>query len=398
MIVNALPQTRPNDFTKAIPIVKEIMESIKEKDDEALYELTEKFDKVKIKNIKVSKEELIEQASKLDNTLRNSIDVIYEQLKAFHELTMPPNMGGENGNVLFGIIWKSIERVGIYVPGGKHSYPSTLLMAGVPAKVAGVSEIYVATPANKEGTIDPALAYISLKLGVNEVYRIGGAQAIIALALGTKSVKKVDKIIGPGNIYVQAAKYLVSNIVGIDGIEGPTELVIIADSSAKAEYIVLDMKAQAEHGDDSYIVLLSDSYEIMKKVEESLKDDSKIFYVVKTKDIEEAIELANSIAPEHLSLYVKDPLTVINKIRNSGAISLGSTPPALIDYAAGPNHILPTNGWARFKGGITVYDFLKPIMYAYAQNIDKRLVDASIALANHEGFVIHGKSIGVRYE
>ncbi|MEM4082600.1 MAG: histidinol dehydrogenase [Saccharolobus sp.] len=398
MIVNALPQTRPNDFTKAIPIVKEIMESIKEKDDEALYELTEKFDKVKIKNIKVSREELIEQASKLDNTLRNSIDVIYEQLKAFHELTMPPNMGGANSNVSFGIIWKSIERVGIYVPGGKHSYPSTLLMAGVPAKVSGVNEIYVATPTNKEGTIDPALAYISLKLGVNEVYRIGGAQAIIALALGTKSVKKVDKIIGPGNIYVQAAKYLVSNIVGIDGIEGPTELVIIADSSAKAEYIVLDMKAQAEHGDDSYIVLLSDSYEIMKKVEESLKDDSKIFYVVKTKDIEEAIELANSIAPEHLSLYVKDPLTVINKIRNSGAISLGSTPPALIDYAAGPNHILPTNGWARFRGGITVYDFLKPIMYAYAQNIDKRLVDASIVLANHEGFVIHGKSIGVRYE
>ncbi|MEM3911151.1 MAG: histidinol dehydrogenase [Saccharolobus sp.] len=398
MIVNALPQTRPNDFTKAIPIVKEIMESIKEKDDEALYELTEKFDKVKIKNIKVSREELIEQSSKLDNTLRNSIDVIYEQLKAFHELTMPPNMGGGNSNVSFGIIWKSIERVGIYVPGGKHSYPSTLLMAGVPAKVAGVNEIYVATPTNKEGTIDPALAYISLKLGVNEVYRIGGAQAIIALALGTKSVKKVDKIIGPGNIYVQAAKYLVSNIVGIDGIEGPTELVIIADSSAKAEYIVLDMKAQAEHGDDSYIVLLSDSYEIMKKVEESLKDDSKIFYVVKTKDIEEAIELANSIAPEHLSLYVKDPLTVINKIRNSGAISLGSTPPALIDYAAGPNHILPTNGWARFRGGITVYDFLKPIMYAYAQNIDKGLVDASIVLANHEGFVIHGKSIGVRYE
>ncbi|MEM0067884.1 MAG: histidinol dehydrogenase [Saccharolobus sp.] len=398
MIVNVLPQTRPNDFTKAIPIVKEIMESIKEKDDEALYELTEKFDKVKIKNIKVSREELIEQASKLDNTLRNSIDVIYEQLKAFHELTMPPNMGGGNSNVSFGIIWKSIERVGIYVPGGKHSYPSTLLMAGVPAKVAGVNEIYVATPANKEGTIDPALAYISLKLGVNEVYRIGGAQAIIALALGTKSVKKVDKIIGPGNIYVQAAKYLVSNIVGIDGIEGPTELVIIADSSAKAEYIVLDMKAQAEHGDDSYIVLLSDSYEIMKKVEESLKDDSKIFYVVKTKDIEEAIELANSIAPEHLSLYVKDPLTMINKIRNSGAISLGSTPPALIDYAAGPNHILPTNGWARFRGGITVYDFLKPIMYANAQNIDKALVNASIVLANHEGFVIHGKSIGVRYE
>ncbi|MEM0188405.1 MAG: histidinol dehydrogenase [Saccharolobus sp.] len=398
MIVNALPQTRPNDFTKAIPIVKEIMESIKEKDDEALYELTEKFDKVKIKNIKVSREELIEQASKLDNTLRNSIDVIYEQLKAFHELTMPPNMGGGNSNVSFGIIWKSIERVGIYVPGGKHSYPSTLLMAGVPAKVSGVNEIYVATPANKEGTIDPALAYISLKLGVNEVYRIGGAQAIIALALGTKSVKKVDKIIGPGNIYVQAAKYLVSNIVGIDGIEGPTELVIIADSSAKPEYIVLDMKAQAEHGDDSYIVLLSDSYELMKKVEESLKDDTKIFYVVKTRDIEEAIELANMIAPEHLSLYVKDPLKIINKIRNSGAISLGSTPPALIDYAAGPNHILPTNGWARFRGGITVYDFLKPIMYAYAQNIDKRLVDASIVLANHEGFVIHGKSIGVRYE
>jgi len=366
--------------------------------DKALYEFTEKFDKIKISNIKVNKEEIEIQASKLDNKIKKTIDIIYEQLKTFHQITMPPNIGGGFQGISFGILWKSIERAGIYVPGGKYTYPSTLLMAGVPAKVAGVKEIYVATPPSSESGLNPALAYISIKLGVTEIYKVGGAQAIAALAFGTESVKKVDKIVGPGNIYVQAAKYLVSNVVGIDGIEGPTELVIIADETAKSEHVTLDMKAQAEHGENTFIVLLSHSEELIREIESKLKDDSGTYYIIKTKDIDESIELANIIAPEHLSLYVKEPLSIINKINNAGAISLGITPPALIDYAAGPNHILPTNGWARIRGGLTVYDFLKPIMYANLREVNKELFESSIILANYEGFVIHGKSIGVRYE
>ncbi|ACP48392.1 Histidinol dehydrogenase [Sulfolobus islandicus Y.N.15.51] len=398
MISYSLPNERPNDFSRVIPVVRDIIESVKARGDNALYQLTEKLDKVKINNIKVSEEELKTQASKLDPKVKQAIDVAYEQLKAFHEMLVPPNIGGGYQGISFGVVWRSIEKIGIYVPSGKYSYPSTLLMAGIPAKVAKVKEIYVASPPNQEGSVNPALAYVAIKLGVNDVYKVGGAQAIAALAYGTESVRKVYKIVGPGNVYVQAAKFLVSNVVGIDGIEGPTELVIIADETAKAEHVVLDMKAQAEHGPDTYIVLLSNDDELLKKVEEKIMDDKKIYYIIKTKNIDEAIEIANKIAPEHLSLYVKDAYTLMDKIVNAGAISLGNTPPAIIDYVAGPNHILPTNGWARIRGGVTVYDFIKPTMYANVRDINKQLLEASISLANYEGFVIHGKSIGVRYE
>ncbi|QGA54652.1 histidinol dehydrogenase [Sulfolobus sp. E5-1-F] len=398
MISYSLPNERPNDFSRVIPVVKDIIESVRARGDKALYELTEKLDKVKIDNIKASEEELKTQASKLDSKVKQAIDMAYDQLKAFHEMLVPPNIGGGYRGISFGVVWKSIERIGIYVPSGKYSYPSTLLMAGIPAKVAKVKEIYVASPPTQEGTVNPALAYVAIKLGVNEVYKVGGAQAIAALAYGTESVKKVYKIVGPGNVYVQAAKFLVSNVVGIDGIEGPTELVIIADETAKPDYIALDMKAQAEHGPDTYIVLLSSDEELLRKVEEKIKDDKKVYYIIKTKNLDEAIEIVNKIAPEHLSLYVKDAYALMDKVVNAGAISLGNTPPAIIDYVAGPNHILPTNGWARVRGGITVYDFIKPTMYASIRDINKQLLEASISLANYEGFVIHGKSIGARYE
>ncbi|QXJ29918.1 Histidinol dehydrogenase [Saccharolobus shibatae B12] len=398
MISYSLPNERPNDFSRVIPIVRDIIESVKARGDNALYELTEKLDKVKINNIKVSEEELRTQASKLDPKVKQAIDVAYEQLKAFHEMLVPPNIGGGYQGISFGVVWRSIEKIGIYVPSGRYSYPSTLLMAGIPAKVAKVKEIYVASPPTQEGSVNPALAYVAIKLGVNDVYKVGGAQAIAALAYGTESVRKVYKIVGPGNVYVQAAKFLVSNVVGIDGIEGPTELVIIADETAKPEHVALDMKAQAEHGPDTYIVLLSNDDELLKKVEEKIKDDKKIYYIIKTKNIDEAIEIANKIAPEHLSLYIKDAYTLMDKIVNAGAISLGNTPPAIIDYVAGPNHILPTNGWARIRGGVTVYDFIKPTMYANVRDINKQLLEASISLANYEGFIIHGKSIGARYE
>jgi histidinol dehydrogenase len=275
MISYSLPNERPNDFSRVIPVVRDIIESVKARGDNALYQLTEKLDKVKINNIKVSEEELKTQASKLDPKVKQAIDVAYEQLKAFHEMLVPPNIGGGYQGISFGVVWRSIEKIGIYVPSGKYSYPSTLLMAGIPAKVAKVKEIYVASPPSQEGSVNPALAYVAIKLGVNDVYKVGGAQAIAALAYGTESVRKVYKIVGPGNVYVQAAKFLVSNVVGIDGIEGPTELVIIADETAKPEHVVLDMKAQAEHGPDTYIVLLSNDDELLKKVEEKIMDDKK---------------------------------------------------------------------------------------------------------------------------
>jgi len=272
-------------------------------------------------------------------------------------------------------------------------------MAGVTAKVAGVKEIFFSTPPRKDKSIDPAVAYIALKLGVKSTYRIGGPQAIAAMAFGTESVRKVEKIVGPGNRYVQAAKLLVSNEVGIDGIEGPTELVVIADKFANPRDIILDLQAQSEHGSDSFLVLISDSEDLIKAISEVLERDDKVYYVVKVNEIIDAINIANEIAPEHLSLNVRDARGLMKLVKNAGVVTIGNTPPALVDYSAGPNHILPTNAWAKVRGGVTVYDFLKPISYIEASNrISKDLINATLILAEYEGFKIHKESVKVRYE
>lgn len=394
MIKRDLPKERPNDFTRVLPDVEKIVNEVRNRGDQALIELEEKFDKIKLTSITLQKIE--ELASQVDNNLKEAIDVIYSQIYEFNTLIKPPNIiGGGNNGIDYGAIWKSIEKIGIYVPGGEKAYPSTLLMAGVPAVVAGVNEIYVASPPNK---ITPAIAYIALKLNVNEIYTIGGAQAIAALAYGTETVKKVDKIVGPGNIYVQAAKYLVSRDVAIDGIEGPTELVIIADETANPSHIILDLRAQAEHGKFTFLVLLTNSDKIIDVISKELEQDANTYYLIRVSDLEEAITLANEIAPEHLSLHVTNARAYINKIKNAGVVTLGSTPPAIIDYSAGPNHILPTNKWAKVRGGISVYDYLKMVMYASSVNPDKKIIDASKILAKYEGFEYHANSIGVRYE
>ena len=393
MIKRELPKERPNDFARVLPDVEKIVNEVKNRGDQALIEFEQKFDKIKLSSITLQKVE--ELASQVDSNLKEAIDVIYSQIYEFNALIKPPNIiGGGNNGVDYGVIWKSVEKIGIYVPGGDKAYPSTLLMAGVPAVVAGVNEIYVSTPPNK---ITPAIAYIGLKLNVKEIYTIGGAQAIAALAYGTETVKKVDKIVGPGNIYVQAAKYLVSRDVAIDGIEGPTELVIIADETANPNHIVLDLKAQAEHGKFTFLVLLSNSDRIIDFVSKELEQDENTYYLIKVSDIDEAITLANEIAPEHLSLHVSNAKTHLDKVKNAGAVTLGSTPPAIIDYSAGPNHILPTNKWAKVRGGISVYDYIKMVMYASSTNPDKKIIEASKVLAKYEGFEFHANSIGVRY-
>ncbi|BCS91639.1 Histidinol dehydrogenase [Metallosphaera sp. J1] len=395
MIKRELPTRRVQSFSQVLEKVNEITERVRKEGDRALREFALQFDGVKLDELVLGEAQVTSAASKVPPEVKGAIDEIWDQLVSFHELIMPPSLGGGSKNVEYGVLWRPLQRVGIYVPGGKKSYPSTLMMAGIPAKIAGVEEIHVATPVKDE--LDPAIAYIATKLKVKRIYPVGGAQAIAALAFGTESVTKVDKIVGPGNIYVQAAKYIVSKEVGIDGIEGPTELVVIADETSDPKSVALDLMAQGEHGSSSFLVLMSTSEELLNKVGELLGDENE-YYMVRTETLEKAVELANQLAPEHLSLYTSRSRELLHLVKNAGAVTLGNTPPALIDYSAGPDHILPTNGWARFRGGVTVYDFLKPVSYVNAERADRGLVKAAEILAEYEGFRNHARSIGVRYE
>jgi histidinol dehydrogenase len=397
-ILRNLPSGRSRDFGDVVEYVKNIIEYVRIYGDKALIEFTRKFDGVEIEGVKIDAKELEKCMGLLPNNVKNSIDIIYNHLFNIHYTTLPKDIKININGVIMGISWRSIYRVGIYVPGGAKSYPSTLLMAGVPAVVAGVKEIYISSPPMKNKCVDPAIAYIATKISAKEVYRIGGAHAIAAMAYGTESVSKVDKIVGPGNIYVQVAKYLVQGDVDIDGVEGPTELVIIADEYADCRKIALDMMAQSEHGKDVLVMLLTPSGKLIDEVEKELAQD-KIhrYYLIRVKDIDEALEIANKLAPEHLSLYIKESQKYLEKVVNSGAVTMDSESPSMIDYL-GPNHILPTNGWAKTRGALTVYDFLKPIAILYnSKDIDKELLDAAKVLARYEGFIIHEQSIGERY-
>lgn len=396
MIIRDIPSSRITDFSNLINYVKNIIDYIKAYGDKALIELTRKYDGVEISSVELDHRELERCAEKTPTSVKKSIDVIYNHLYNFNYHILPKDIKIDLSGVSLGISWRSIDRVGIYVPSGRRSYPSTLLMAGVPAIVAGVKEIYISSPPMGGGCINPAIAYGTLKLGVKNVYRVGGPHAIAAMAYGTESVVKVNKIVGPGNIYVQIAKYLVQEVVDIDGIEGPTELVVVADEYADYRKIVLNMKAQAEHGRDTFIVLLTPSHEIIERVEQELASDKEhTYYIAKVRGIDEAIEIVNNLAPEHLSLYIRDPFSYLDRIRNVGAISLGSESSALIDYL-GPNHILPTSGWARTRGVLTVYDFLKPIAILYSsKDATTEIMNAARILAEYEGFLFHKESMGV---
>lgn len=396
MILRNIPSNRTAEFGNLVDYVRSIVEYVRAYGDKALIELTRKYDRIDIDSIKLDHEDLEKCAEALPDDVKRSIDIIYSHLYSFNSIIMPSDIKIELNGMILGIIWRSIDRIGIYVPGGRRAYPSTLFMAGVPAVVAGVKEVYISSPPTGSGCINPAIAYGALKLSAKGVYRIGGPHAIAAMAYGTESVVKVSKIVGPGNIYVQIAKYLVRDNVDIDCIEGPTELVIVADSNADYRKIVVDMKAQAEHGGDTFIALLTPSSEIIEEVEKELLNDTEhTYYIVMVRDIDEAIEIANSLAPEHLSLYVKDPHSYLDKIRNAGAVTLGSEPPALVDYL-GPNHILPTNGWARTRGALSVYDFLKPIATLYSsRTASTEIISAAKSLAEYEGFLLHRESMGV---
>ncbi|MDP3013808.1 MAG: histidinol dehydrogenase [Candidatus Subteraquimicrobiales bacterium] len=401
---------------EVLEAVTNIIEDVRRNGDEALIKYAKMFDGVDLKKtgLKVSAAEIDEAYNLADKTFVESIKLIKERVEAFHQRQKVDSWFVEEGNILLGQLVRPIGVAGIYVPGGLASYPSSVIMNAVPAKIAGVGEIVMCTPPNLEGKVNPDTLIAAREAGVNEIYRVGGAQAIAALACGTETVKKVDKITGPGNIYVTLAKKVVIGQVDIDMLAGPSEIVVLADKTANPLYIAVDMLSQAEHAPDAMAVLVTTSEALAKKArlilieevaklnrreiaETSLKVNGRIFVTSSSAD---AVRLVNLIAPEHLELMVEKPLEKLQEIENAGAIFLGSfTPEAIGDYFAGPNHVLPTGGTARFYSPLGVEDFIKKSnVLFYDKESLKRASKTVKVIAKTEGLEAHFKSIEIRFE
>lgn len=390
--------------------VKNILADVRKNGDSAVKKYTLKFDRHNLP-FRLKASEVAQYAKKADKKIVKALELSAKRIWEFHEKQNEKSWYLQKDGALLGQIISPIERAGVYVPGGKASYPSTVLMDVIPAQVAGVKGIALCVP-TPNGEINPyVMAAIEL-LSVKEVYRIGGAQAVGAMAYGTESIKKVDKIVGPGNIYVALAKKMVFGEVGIDMIAGPSEILIIADETANPEFAAADMLSQAEHDELASSVLITDSEVLVNNVIQELKAQFKELKrkdiakkslkrfgaVIKTKNIKEAIDIANDIAPEHLEIMTKNPEKDAEMIKNAGAIFLGQwTPEPLGDYSAGPNHTLPTGGTARFSSPLGVYDFIKRTSLL---QFDKRgfelLSDTVEAIADIEGLEAHANTIRVR--
>ncbi|MBI4682665.1 MAG: histidinol dehydrogenase [Nitrospirae bacterium] len=401
---------REDDIQKT---VRKIIIDVQKQGDRAVRIYTEKFDSLKLKTFAVSKKELEASAKHAGNKFLKSLKNAAGRIKTFHERQKENSWQFSEGGITVGQIIRPLERVGVYVPGGKAAYPSTVLMNVIPAQVAGVKEIAMCVP-TPGGKINPYVASAVKLLGVKEVYRIGGAQAVAALAYGTETIKKVDKIVGPGNIFVAAAKKIVFGDVGIDMIAGPSEILIIADKTANPVFIVSDLLSQAEHDEIASSVLITDSVALAEKVlcelpkqlkklkrqDIARKSLRKYGAIIITKDLVSAVELANRIAPEHLEIMTRKPSGLLPNIRNAGAVFLGQwTPEPLGDYAAGPNHTLPTGGTARFSSPLGVYDFIKrtSLINASKEGFAK-LAGTVETMADVEGLEAHGNTVRVRNE
>ena len=389
--------------------VKEIIREVREKGDSALVSFTERFDGIKItpEELEVPFEELERAYESLEEDVRSALEIAEERIRSFHEKQVERSFIAEEEGIILGQKVVPLKRVGIYVPGGKAAYPSTVLMNAVPASVAGVEEIIMVSPKPNKYTL--ASAYIA---GVSRVFRVGGAQAVSALAFGTERVPKVDKIVGPGNIYVALAKKLLFGVVDIDMVAGPSEILVIADSSADPSWVASDLLSQAEHDELSASILITDSEEladgVVKEVERLLEDLERkdiarrslerfgtVFLV---NSMEHACEVANLIAPEHLEVMTREPFSLLPCLRNAGAVFLGSyTTEPLGDYILGPNHTLPTGGTARFFSPLGVYDFVKrsSILYVSREGFDK-VSELAMILARAEGLPAHELAVRIR--
>lgn len=390
--------------------VKNILADVRKRGDSAVEKYTHKFDRHNLPfRLKVS--EVSQYAKKADKKIVKALELSAKRIWDFHEKQKEKSWSFKKDGILLGQIISPIERAGVYVPGGKASYPSTVLMNVIPAQAAGVKEIALCVPTLNGETNPYVMAAIEL-LGVKEVYRIGGAQAVGAMAYGTETIKKVDKIVGPGNIFVALAKKMVFGEVDIDMIAGPSEILIIADETAKPEFVAADMLSQAEHDEMASSILITDSGILAENVIQELntqlkelkrkdiarKSLKRFGAIIKTKDIKEAIDIANDIAPEHLEIMTKKPEKDAEMIKNAGAIFLGQwTPEPLGDYSAGPNHTLPTGGTARFSSPLGVYDFIKRTsLLQFDKKGFELLSDTVEAIADIEGFSAHANTIRVR--
>lgn len=416
-ILENLLKRSPNSYGKFESAVADILANVKSRGDDALFEYTRNFDKADINpsNIVVTQEDIDEAYSLVDDKLLDVIRKALVNIRDYHEKQKQYSwFDSKPDGTILGQKVTALSRVGVYVPGGKAAYPSSVLMNVMPAKVAGVEQIVMCTPPDKEGKVYPTTLVAAKEAGVDVIYKVGGAQAIAAMAYGTASVPKVDKIVGPGNIYVALAKKAVFGYVSIDSVAGPSEIMVIADETANPRFVAADLLSQAEHDEMASAILVTTSEELAKKVsaqiDEFLKELSRseiiskslenYGYILVADSIDEAIEVANDIASEHLEIVTKDPFNIMTKIKNAGAIFLGeySSEP-LGDYFAGPNHVLPTNGTAKFFSPLSVDDFIKKSsIISYSREALELIHNDIETFAKAEHLTAHANSIHVRFE
>lgn len=416
-ILENLLKRSPNQYGAYEAAVNEIIENVRQKGDAALFEYTEKFDKARLtpETIQVKEEEIEKAYQLVDEKLLEVIRKALVNIRSYHEKQRQNSwFNSEENGTLLGQKITPMARVGVYVPGGKAVYPSSVLMNVMPAKVAGVSEIIMTTPCNADGRVNPAVLVAAHEAGADRVYKAGGAQAIAALAYGTESIPKVDKIVGPGNIYVALAKKAVYGNVSIDSIAGPSEILVLADRSANPRYVAADLLSQAEHDEMASAILITTSQELAEKVSVEVdrflehlsrrpiieKSLDNLGYILVADAKADAIEAANAIASEHLEIVMENPFEVMTKIKNAGAIFIGeySCEP-LGDYFAGPNHILPTNGTAKFFSPLSVDDFVKKSSVIYYSREALEAIHNDIEqFAACEQLTAHANSIAVRFE
>ncbi|MCI9440654.1 MAG: histidinol dehydrogenase [Ruminococcus sp.] len=416
-LLEDLLKRSPNSYAQYEASVQEILDKVRKERDAAVFSYTEKFDGVKIyaENILVTEEEIQEAYAQVDVGLLRIIRKALKNIESYHQKQMQYSwFDSKPDGTMLGQKVTALQRVGVYVPGGKAVYPSSVLMNIMPAKVAGVEEIIMVTPPGRDGKVNPTTLVAAKEAGADAVYKVGGAQAVAALAFGTESIPKVDKIVGPGNIYVALAKKAVYGHVSIDSIAGPSEILVLADDTANPRYVAADLLSQAEHDELASAILVTTSSSLAEKVsEETEKFIQKLSrggiiqksldnygHILVADTLEEAIDAANEIASEHLEIMTADPYQVMTKIRNAGAIFIGeySSEP-LGDYFAGPNHILPTNGTAKFFSPLSVDDFLKKSsIIAYSKEALKEIHTDIEQFAEAEQLTAHANSIRVRFE
>ncbi|MFR6009644.1 MAG: histidinol dehydrogenase [Christensenellales bacterium] len=416
-LLKSLLKRSPINYREQEDAVNNILTNVKDNGNLALFEYTEKFDKVKLtaETIKVTDEEIAEAYEQVDDELIRVIRLAMKNIKDYHEMQKEESwFDSKPDGTILGQKITPLSRVGVYVPGGKAAYPSSVLMNVIPAKVAGVDEIIMCTPPGHDGKVYPTTLVSAKEAGVDTIYKVGGAQAIGALAYGTESIPQVDKIVGPGNIFVALAKKAVFGYTGIDSVAGPSEILVLADETANPRYVAADLLSQAEHDQLASAILVTTSLEVAEKVQAEIEGFVKDLerkdiiqasldnygYILIAEDMDTAIDAVNAIASEHLEIVTKDPFGTMTKVRNAGAIFLGeSSSEPLGDYFAGPNHVLPTNGTARFFSPLGVDTFVKKSsIISYSRDALRNIHNEIETFAKAEGLTAHANSIKVRFE